>query len=256
MTAVMIFSHPNHEVAVLGSLCRLKPHVIFLTDGGSAERVAQTRAGLAGYLPPENLTFLNHSEASLYEALLNSETAFYETLAAEVAAVLKKLNPETVYCDMVEFYNPVHDMAMPVTRRALQGSAAKLMEVPLVYQKAGSGNFELQHVPDSLAQNSVIVELSREELARKTATIKGGIYGMLFNQMGGLIVGAVPAQAGREQFLKARQTCPKPAPEQALRYDARGKALKDAGQVSRAISYADHYVPMFESLCGTQALAA
>ena len=63
---VMVFSHPNHEVAVLGSIRRWRPHMVFLTDGGRAERVAQTRAGLAEYAP-RSMTFLDYSEQELYE---------------------------------------------------------------------------------------------------------------------------------------------------------------------------------------------
>jgi hypothetical protein len=33
---LMVFSHPNHELAVYGLVQRLRPHLLYLSDGGSA----------------------------------------------------------------------------------------------------------------------------------------------------------------------------------------------------------------------------
>jgi hypothetical protein len=74
-SAAMVFSHPNHEIAVLGTIARTRPHVVFLTDGGGEDRVAQSRSGLSSYLQQESLHFLNHSEASFYDALLARKRA-------------------------------------------------------------------------------------------------------------------------------------------------------------------------------------
>jgi len=64
-----------------------------------------------------------------------------------------------VYCDAVEFYNPVHDMALPVVRAAIAGRDIAILEVPLIYQKAGQIEaFELQRVPESLSSESVWVD--------------------------------------------------------------------------------------------------
>jgi hypothetical protein len=43
---LFVFSHPNHEGAVLGMVQRLRPHLVFLTDGGGERRVNETRAAL------------------------------------------------------------------------------------------------------------------------------------------------------------------------------------------------------------------
>jgi hypothetical protein len=68
--------------------------------------------------------------------------------------------------------------------------------------------------------------------------------------MGTILIDAVPLRAGCECFLKARNTLPSPAPEQVLRYETRGILLKDAGEVRDVITFAGHYTPIFESLCG------
>ncbi len=48
--SLMIFSHPNHEIAVLGTIARLQPEFLFLTDGGGQDRVDETKEGLADYV--------------------------------------------------------------------------------------------------------------------------------------------------------------------------------------------------------------
>jgi hypothetical protein len=125
----MVFSHPNHEIAVLGTIFRLRPHIIYLTDGGGEQRVAQTRQALKNY-QPASVHYLNHSEQSLYDALLNRDAEFYRALAEEAGDIIAELGADTVYCDAVEFYNPVHDIALPVVRAALRGNDVPIIEVP------------------------------------------------------------------------------------------------------------------------------
>lgn len=248
---VMVFSHPNHEIAVLGTIFRMHPHIIYLTDGGGEERVAQTRQALENY-QPASVHYLNHSEQSLYDALLDRDAEFYRALAEQVGDVIAELDAETVYCDAVEFYNPVHDIALPVVRAALRGNDVPIIEVPLIYQTtAPEPKFELQHVPHSLSNRGIFVDLSPAELERKLTTINSGVYAMLFAQLGGAIRGAAGSRAEREAFLKARNKRPSPAPEQLLRYETRGNALRDAGEIRDVITFDRHYTPVFEALCGS-----
>ena len=251
MSSVMVFSHPNHEISVLGTISRKAPQVIFLTDGGGEERVRETIRGLSSYLPSDSLHFLARSEQSLYQALVKHDTQFYRQLAGEVGEIIERVDPREIYCDAIEFYNPVHDMALPVVRAALRGrDDVVVFEVPLIYQKASeSVSFTLQQVPSSLEHLAVTVSLTEEELEKKMAILRGRIYDALFSQLGPLISEAIPARAHREQYITARKKLPKPEPDQVLRYDMRGRTLKTSGDVREAITYRGHYVPMFESLC-------
>src|SRR5262245_11842031 len=106
----VVFSHPNHEIALFGWLHRTKPPIVYLTDGGGEARVAQTRAGLRSIGCLDRATFLGHTEASLYEALLGRDLRFWRALAEQVRAALAVHAPRQVFCDAVELYNPVHDM--------------------------------------------------------------------------------------------------------------------------------------------------
>jgi hypothetical protein len=249
-STIMVFSHPNHEVAVLGTVFRLRPHIIYLTDGGGEARVDQTRQALQDY-QPASVHYLNHPEQSLYDALLVGDAEFYGALASEVGNVIAKLGADIVYCDAVEFYNPVHDIALPVVRAALGTNDVSILETPLIYQKAGSvETFELQHVPPSFSSRKICIALTQKELDQKTTTIESGVYRLLLEQLGGAILDALPSRGGHENFLKARSDLPSPCPEQVLRYEMRGKLLKDAGALSEVITFNTHYAPIFEALCG------
>jgi hypothetical protein len=150
---------------------------------------------------------------------------------------------------VVEFYNPVHDMALPLVRAALAGKRLPVLEVPQIYQKTGPVEaFELQRLPESLCSQSICVELTQEELDLKIATIESGIYKMLFDELGTAILNAIPSHARREYFLKGGNFLPSPPPEQVLRYETRGRALKRAGAVRKAITFEGHYVQIFTAL--------
>ena len=250
MPATMVFSHPNHEVAVLGTIFRLRPHIIYLTDGGADARVAETKEALRSY-QPASVHYLNHTEQSFYDALVGEDLPFYRAVSQEIRSLFRNLDGDAIYCDAVEFYNPVHDITLPIVRAALAGSEAPVFEVPLIYQKSGPVEaFELQHVPASLSDQSTCLKLTEEELARKTTTVKAGVYTILLEQLGTMLLAALPSRGGCECFLKARNTLPRPAPEQVLRYEMRGSLLKDTGAVREVITFAGHYAPIFELLCG------
>ena len=82
---LVVFSHPNHEVAVFGLLQRWRPALLYLTDGGGADRVAQTEQGLRSIGLLDRATFLNKSEASFYQALLDVDQPFFDEVAEKVA---------------------------------------------------------------------------------------------------------------------------------------------------------------------------
>ena len=44
--SLVVFSHLNHELAIFGLVQRLRPNLIYLTDGGGKDRIGQTKAGL------------------------------------------------------------------------------------------------------------------------------------------------------------------------------------------------------------------
>ena len=128
----------------------------------------------------------------------------------------------------MEFYNPVHDITLPVVRSALRGFAdPPVFEVPLVYQSmSGPHAFELQRVPPSLESRGVSVDLTHEELAKKLSVVRGEVYGGLFSQMGSLISGAISARpvlpASRGAGVGCVPPRAAPHPERPMRNTSRG----------------------------------
>src|SRR5205085_5283405 len=120
---LIVFSRPKQELVSYGLLQRLRPYLVYLADGGGGARLAETRRGRGSIGLFGRACFLNHTEASFYEALLARDCEFYRAVAEEVRLSARALRPAWILCDAVEFYNPLHDMALPVARAALRGPA-------------------------------------------------------------------------------------------------------------------------------------
>ena len=248
-TTLIVFSHPNHELAVYGLLQRLRPYLVYLTDGGGGARLAETRRGLAGIGLSGRARFLNHTEASFYEALIARDSGFYRRVAEEVRVSVRALRPARILCDAVEFYNPLHDMALPVVRAALRGPAdAQVFEVPLVYQRpAEAESYEVQRVPASRRGAQLEFHLSERELDRKVRA-RDEVYTALVEQMGPLVSGLPRAHLAREFVARARSSVPEPAADVVLRYESRARLLALRGEIEREITYREHYLPVASPL--------
>ncbi len=248
--SAMVFSHPNHEIAVLGRIQREKPRLIFLTDGGSQSRVDQSRRGLASIGAEADATFLDAREDDLYRALLARDVEVFAGLSRAVAELLSDADIDTVYCDSAEFYNPLHDVALPIVRKALATRPRlPLFEVPLIHQREDvRETYEVQRTPEALRKDCILFALTDAELAAKRKAFAEA-YTALAAQLGEDNVALGLARASEEHVLRARNALPLAAPGQVMRYDRRGQALKESGGVAEAITFRDHYVPLFKSLC-------
>lgn len=246
---VLIFSHPNHELAVCGLIQRLRPHLIFLTDGGSAKRVAQTEEGLERIGLRDRAQFLDYPEASFYHALLDGDVSLFREVAHRVREKLDHVGPEQVLCDAVEFYNPVHDLSLPIVLTALaETEGVAVFEVPLLYQIPGdSERYAVQRLPASRAAGGLVLQLTEAELNAKLAA-RDEVYSLLREQLGP-VLGLLPdAHFAREEMAAASPTLPVPDDERVLRYEWRGKLHQQSGAVDRVITYAEHYLPAAASL--------
>lgn len=249
-----VFSHPNHEVAVHGLLQRLQPAVLFLTDGGGKERVEQSKRGLGmtgnssvGLL--DRATFLNHTEESFYKALLENDVAFFKNVVREVEEVAHRIQPEQILCDAVEFYNPIHDIAIPIVL-GVPKITKNVFEVPLVYQRAtidGREEYVIQRCPEEYVREQVWIPLTDAEIELKLAVFDK-TYGILQDVVMNGLRGAPKETATREIVVPVRWPLRIPEPSCVLRYDWRAKKLMAEGKVKSAITHYGHYLPMAGSL--------
>lgn len=249
--SLFVFSHPNHEVAVYGLMERTKPSLAFLTDGGGGARLEQTRAGVAaaGVTHSQGVSYFNCTEDSFYRAILRKDTVFFGAVAERLAAVIEDEKPGQILCDAVEYYNPIHDIALPVTLLAIKKAAskAKVFTVPLVYQASDSAvGFVFQRALPGQARLELSYDLSIPEEQSKLAAIKG-IYHALMAQMG--FSDEVVKRACRaEHIVEAEPGAPDVDPGCVIRYNERGQQAKTIGLVFEAITYQEHFLPLVTAL--------
>lgn len=238
-----LFSHPNHELAIHGFMQRVKPWIVYLTDGGSGARVGQTRQGLAEIGLLDKATFLNHSETSFYQALVNCDSAFFRRVAAQVRDVIAAVSPRYALCDAVEFYNPVHDLSLPLLRAALRGSAEiSAYEIPLVYQTSASPeSYELQRMPPSRQTDCLSFDLTDHEFERKHQA-RDRVYTILRSDLGPLLVNGFSTFARTEFVAASSASLPAPSAERVLRYEWRAELLKSRGEIRAPIMYQTNYL--------------
>jgi hypothetical protein len=167
-----------------------------------------------------------------------------------LAAALEDAAPTRVACDAVEFYNPVHDLSLPLVRAALDRAALRLpvFEVPLVYQQiASTERYVVQRFPSSRAAAAFGVTLTAEELARKLRALEE-IYSCLMEQMGPVLRSVPREDLAREEIAPARNGLVPPGGDCVLRYEWRARQLREQGAVAEEIKYARHYAPVARTL--------
>jgi hypothetical protein len=252
---LVVFSHPNHELAIFGLLQRWRPALLYLTDGGGADRVAQTQEGLRSIGLLERATFLDHAEASFYEALLERDEAFFRSVAEEIATAVDRWRPERVLCDAVEYYNPVHDLSLPLVLCGLAARAAPerprvaVLEIPLIRQVAASGREEYAvQRPMASGEPPLVFELSEEEVAAKVVA-RDEVYTLLAAQLGPVILDLPTDHLATEALFPAREPTSRAA-DGILRYERRAELLLRQGAIERPITYAEHFLPIALALAG------
>ncbi len=249
MTRLIVFSHPNHELAIFGYLQKMRPHLLYLTDGGGETRQEQTRRGLDRIGLLDHAIFLDHTEAAFYEALVRRDSKFFETVADEVRLHIEALLPSEVLCDAVEFYNPVHDMSLPIVRAALRGrTSPAVFEIPLIYQPPGEvETYVVQRVPVSRSSRQIEIQLSESELNNKILA-RDQIYTILTNQLGEVLAGLTLENMQSEVIFPARLSLPEPETHDFLRYERRAESLAASGEIEHKITYDHHYRSVATSL--------
>lgn len=241
-----VFSHPNHELAIFGLLKRLRPTLVFLTDGGGEKRIGETRRGLESIGLGGRAIFLPYTEKSFYDALLHVNTGFFYDVASELRTILRSEKPEQILCDAVEYYNPVHDMTLPLVINADDASWDGIFEVPLIYQKP-DGSFGVQSAPDT-QDDQVEIVLTEEESAAKRGALEN-IYTILRDTLGTILLSS-PAALQKETVFPASTPLRWPDSGRFLRYERRGKELMARGEVPSEITHAYHFLSIVANLIG------
>jgi hypothetical protein len=256
ITRLMIFGHPAHELALFGFLQRFQPQVIIVTDGGSEERLRQSRAGLD--LIGLKATYLDFAENDFYVALLRRDVPFFEAVADCLQGHIAAAGPQQIFCDALEFYNPVHDITLPLVLRAVEAAPqAELFEVPLVYQKpATDERYVIQRIPAASAQPRFRHHLTAEELRAKIHT-RDEIYLSLRDQAGPEFSAVTAEHLATEEIALAGDPFVSPhVTGRELRYEWRANLLKQAGRIDEVITRAGHFIPTARGLLRNRSISS
>jgi hypothetical protein len=251
---LVVFSHPNHELAVYGLVSRLRPHMLFLTDGGGESRVEATRAGLQALGLLGRASFLGHPEGELYRALLEQDFDFLERLVTAIREQVRATSASEVFCDAVEFYNPVHDLTLPLVRAALgRTSNTAVYEIALIHQRlAPTESYRVQRFAPDAGPEPQRLRLTQSEIEAK-ARAREEIYTDLKEQLGPVITDLPAEHLAVEEWREAASPMREPEGEEVLRYEWRGELLRDQGEVEGVIYRREHYLPMVEWAMGSTA---
>jgi len=245
---LMIFGHPAHELALFGFLQRFRPQIVIITDGGGKERIRQSRIGLEsiGF----EAIYLNFAENDFYAALLRRDISFFENVSESLSLEIAASQPDQIFCDAVEFYNPVHDITLPLVLRASTAAPrAEVFEVPLVYQTLAAGeHYEIQRMPLASAGRPFRYHLTSQELFAKIHA-RDEIYLSLRDQAGPEFSAAPAEHLAIEETALAGDPSASPHDTgRELRYEWRARLLKEQGVIDEIITHAGHFVPTVQGL--------
>jgi hypothetical protein len=208
----------------------------------------ETRRGLKSMGLEDRAIFLPHTEQSFYDALLHVNSGFFFGVAGEVREILKKEQPEQILCDAVEYYNPVHDMTLPIVSNADDAPWDGIFEVPLIYQKSGAvESYGVQCAPESQVDRIETV-LTGEESSSKRYALEH-VYTILRDTLGRILL-SCPSALQRETVFPASTPLRWPDPGRVLRYERRGKELMARGEVPSEITHAYHFLIVVANLIG------
>ncbi|HEV8583189.1 MAG TPA: hypothetical protein VGX68_29325 [Thermoanaerobaculia bacterium] len=247
VSRLIVTGHPNHELAIFGFVQRLRPRLLFLTDGGGEERVSESRAALASLGLLDRARFLGWSEESLYRALLERNATVFAQVVAQVRSEIEAWAPRQILCESIELYNPLHDVTLPIVRAAARGlDGIEILEFPLIAQEPGQHErYRVQRLPEARA--GATLRLTAAELAAKLRA-RDHQYGCLRRQLGDVLTALDRDQVGLEVFAPALEELPTPGRHHVLRYEWRARLLRDRGEINQIITYRDHFLPMVAAL--------
>jgi hypothetical protein len=246
---LIVTSHPNHELAILGFVQRVHPDILFLTDGGGETRMEESRGVLASLGLLDRARFLGWPEERLYQGLLDADFAFFSGLVQEIGREIERRVPVQLFCESVEGYNPLHDVTLALARAAARGGVGVvIIEFPLIAEVSEAPErYRVQRPPAGEEREYVRLRLTERELSFKLAA-GARSYPTLRKQLGPLLDTLRPEDVAEEWFVLLRSWPPALASGALPRYERRGRLLFEQGQVDRSITYRDHFLPLLSAL--------
>lgn len=243
--SALIIGHPGHELRVWGWMRATRPVVAILTDGsgrGSEGRLGLSREACRQASATISRHFGMTSDADVYRAILNRDTAFFLNMAHLLATLLVEREIDWVAGDAMEGYNPTHDLCHLLINRAVRLTASTRTIATYTFDLVGA---ESQPPPDA---HVVEIDLPPKDLAlkvdeaRKYATSAGGT---LLGEVESLLRGKNTAAFARERLVATdvwREI--EPPPDYRPFYEIYGEQQVAAGRYAFPIRFREHLWPI------------
>ncbi len=123
---LLVIGHPGHELRCYEWMRKTRPTVLVLTDGGGAQghpRIERTRGVVAQAGAVAGLLFGTFTDRDIYRFLTDGIAEPLREWTSAMAATIVALRPMTVVSDMIEGYNPSHDLCRYLVRAAIEMAA-------------------------------------------------------------------------------------------------------------------------------------
>jgi hypothetical protein len=246
----LIIGHPGHELRVWGWMSKAQPLVVVLTDGSGHQEQPRLESSLDLFKRykaiPSNLSGLV-SDKEIYQSILTKNFNFFLQWSDLLAEALIKADIHSVVGDMIEGYNPTHDLCRIMIDRAVK-IANKQNKVIKNYEFPLNGS----PLPTILPSEYLRIDLSPSELASKLADVHA--YAEL---AGGALLSEVKDLSQRygdsiwgQEFLlpaKSEQQLAQFDKEKPF-YETYGEKQVAQGHYQQVIRYHEHIAPIINLL--------
>jgi len=241
----LVLGHPGHELRAFQWMIRNRPAVFILTDGSGSRgenRISQTlqvlaltsshRAGWLEAVP----------DREIYRQILDADAGFFVQRVAELARYLVEEKIDTVAGDMIEGYNPSHDLCRHLINAAVELARRKGHTV------ARNLAFPLTGLPGGVRGGlspCETLQLDEAELGKKIEAALN--YPALREEVEQALTllgkEAFAVEAFYDGFLLSDHP-----PTLPLRYEQDGEKRTAAGIYKKVIRFAEHMKPLIAAI--------
>ena len=246
--ALLIVSHPGHELRVHHWMEKYQPMVLVLTDGSgpaNCSRLSSTTVvlGRAGASPGP--IYGRFSDREMYAALVKRKKSLFCQLLHDIVSVLEQEEISLVAADALEYYNPSHDLCRYITGTAIE-IAQRQTKRPIQ-----NFDFSLVGLPDAcpprLRDSALCISLDEAAWQRKLSASRG--YPELAGEIDAALRLYDPDAFRKECFRPvANDVGLADRPAQPPFYEQYGKGRVREGVYSEVIRFSDHMQPIAEAL--------
>jgi hypothetical protein len=254
--AALVVGHPGHELKVLGWLSLAQPRVYLITDGSGRHGIPRTNSTqrlIARLGAARDQVFGVISDAGMYRAILEQDSAFFLELVDRIAESFINHEISSVVGDAAEGFNPTHDLCRTMINAAVSiAESVSRREIP---------NFEFclteweRNAPEQEHDDRCLhLMLDNMELENKLAAAEA--YVELRNEVRSAIASRGPNYFRLECLRRVVDPASLNSDSIKPLYERWGEQRVAEGEYSSVIRFEKHVLPLMETILDHAAQAA